>query len=314
MKQTGTAWLVLLALLRPAPLGAAKDEDVRAHALLELVEVERAFAEHAQKTNWVEAFTAFFAEDGLMFTPQPQPARPLLARIPEADAVKDRVSWFPVVSDASRAGDLGWNAGPYSWAGADKPARHGTFFTIWKRDAENRFRVAIDFGAPRPEASTETPRDWRPRPSSGAKARRGDESVNAGTLKAREAELCAATRASGLAAGYAKLLEREPLLLRESRAPLRDEAAVRAYLDGLGTPGPICFDPQAAGLARSKDLGYTYGSYLLMLREGAAVPPSVHGYYVHVWRRDGKGHWKLAAEVLNTEKPKAPVPDAAAAD
>jgi hypothetical protein len=67
-------------------------------------------------------------------------------------------------------------------------------------------------------------------------------------------------------------------------------------------------EPLKAEVARSNDLGYTYGRY--ELREGDARPDATateKGYYVRVWKRDGAGggasRWKI---VLDTTHPLPP--------
>ena len=50
-------------------------------------------------------------------------------------------------------------------------------------------------------------------------------------------------------------------------------------------------------VASSRDLAFTYGSFHLGGSQEAA------GYYVHVWRKDGRSRWRLVADVLN-ELPK----------
>ena len=54
--------------------------------------------------------------------------------------------------------------------------------------------------------------------------------------------------------------------------------------------------PYGDGMSASRDLGYSYG--LLIARpSGAAAPDTVS--YLHVWRRDAAGRWKLALDVEN---------------
>jgi hypothetical protein len=47
--------------------------------------------------------------------------------------------------------------------------------------------------------------------------------------------------------------------------------------------------------ARSGDLGYTYGSYLMK------GEPADHGFYVRVWTRGRDGVWRVALDVLQPQ-------------
>ena len=50
-----------------------------------------------------------------------------------------------------------------------------------------------------------------------------------------------------------------------------------------------------AEVARSGDLGYTWGSYSLA---AAGTTPAERGYYARVWSRSADGTWKIALDVL----------------
>jgi ketosteroid isomerase-like protein len=288
---------ISLLLLSPAPLVAAAEADARAAAVRDLVAVENAFAQLAADKDWIVAFKTYFAEDGLWFVPQPEHTQVSLAKL-TPEAAQAKVEWYPTLTDASFAGDVGFNFGPYTWSNPDpaKPPRRGYFFTIWTRQSGQPFRVAIDFGAPNPVGPAPRRSDWH--------AVRRDAAPAAGTvaldaMRTADSDLCAAIRRDGLAKGYAQYLDREAVLLREGG--LRADAKeIRRYLQGKTA---ICERPQDTHVAASGDLGYTYGSYSQGVDVPEDAPPA--GYYVHVWRRDAKGRWHLAVDVANTASPAA---------
>jgi ketosteroid isomerase-like protein len=55
--------------------------------------------------------------------------------------------------------------------------------------------------------------------------------------------------------------------------------------------------PFASGIASSRDLGYSLG--LLILRKSADTTRPDTVSYLHVWRREDHGPWKLALDVEN---------------
>ena len=61
-------------------------------------------------------------------------------------------------------------------------------------------------------------------------------------------------------------------------------------------PGVTLWNPQAQRIARSEDLGCTYG-IVERRRLGGAPPDSA--VYLHIWRRDGAGRWKVALALEN---------------
>jgi ketosteroid isomerase-like protein len=66
----------------------------------------------------------------------------------------------------------------------------------------------------------------------------------------------------------------------------------------------LAWHPVIAGVARSGTLGFTSGPSLLVDTTGAN--DASHGVYFSVWRRDGDGTWKVAADA-GIRTPRAPV-------
>ena len=57
----------------------------------------------------------------------------------------------------------------------------------------------------------------------------------------------------------------------------------------------VTFEPQKAEVASSGDITYTYGAYTLQ-------PGGKKGYYVHFWKREKNGDWKMVLDVTNAEE------------
>src|SRR5213595_2860652 len=110
----------------------------------ELVAMERAFAKAAATKGTRDAFLEFLADDGIIFQPGPVNGKQFWqARTPR----KGRLSWEPVFADVSLAGDLGYTTGPYEFRpnGADdKPIAFGQYFTVWKKQTDGSWKVALD--------------------------------------------------------------------------------------------------------------------------------------------------------------------------
>jgi ketosteroid isomerase-like protein len=295
---TAAGWLAVLALGASAG-GDAPPRVQRERALTQLVQAEKDFVALAGTIGWRKAFLATFAEEAVIFQPGPVRAHEALPRLPpEVD--ESQPEWHPILSDVSAAGDLGFNLGPYSWsfpAASGKPPGYGTFFTIWKRQPDGRFKVVLDFGAGSP-----TPvgghRKWRAlrRAAAAGKAK-------AGNLADAEAALGAAVSRLGLVKAYAAVLDPDAVLLRADELPLDDPVAIRKHLAKAAADGAPGFVPDFVDVAASSDLGYSYGHQTLTTGEATARSA---GYYVHVWRRGPRGDWRLAVDVLRAEPPPAP--------
>jgi ketosteroid isomerase-like protein len=98
--------------------------------------------------------------------------------------------------------------------------------------------------------------------------------------------------------GYLKYLSKDARLHRNGAFPIIGLSAIRPFLST--NESALAWDPIKSDVSQSDDLGYTYGSYELK-SPGAKEPE--RGYYVRVWKRDGRGIWKLALDTFSPIPP-----------
>jgi len=237
----------------------------------DMVSAERAFAADAIARSTREAFVAALADDGLVFAPGPSNGK----RVWEARPVdKNRLEWAPAVAEVSASGDLGYTSGPWRFtpAGAETPATTGQFFTVWKKQADGKWKVLIDLGVS--GAATAFPEKV---------LRRGGLGVGAApTWKVGVAEL----RQADLAPAGAltpRMVSADFLRLRNGKAP--DGRA-----EGEAFPSKASRLDTGLAVSSAGDLAATWG--------GGAGSPS----WLRIWRRpsaeDAPGQgWQLAVDV-----------------
>lgn len=286
----------------PAPVPVVD----RQAALDSLVAAEKAFARMAAEKGARDAFLAYLADDGLMFQPDPVNGKEVWKARPPSPAL---LSWYPVHSEVSLAGDLGFNTGPYDYRpkAEEKPVVFGHFATIWARQADGSWKAALDLGTATPEP---------PSPVAPSIALTGPAKVEVTALPKidmgpsltalldADRAFAAATQEKGAAAAYEPLLTDDVRLLRASRQPVLGKEAARALL--AENPMPTTWEPLGGGLARSGDLGYTYG-FVKRHEDGPESPWINTSNYLRVWRKDKDGPWKLALEIFSPRpnKPKS---------
>ena len=105
----------------------------------------------------VEAWVSAFAEDGIMFRAGEvvrghAGIRELMA--PAFATPGFSLRWKPVRADMAASGDLGYTYGTYE-SGSVGPdgapqMRTGMYVTIWKRQPDNSWKVAVDLGSASP--------------------------------------------------------------------------------------------------------------------------------------------------------------------
>jgi ketosteroid isomerase-like protein len=240
-----------------------------------LVAAERAFARHAEDADVRTAFLTAFADDGIWMTPTPMRLREAYAARPApADPGAIRLEWAPVISGISASGDFGFTSGPSTLSLRDgsRPPRHGAYFSVWKRDTEQRWRVVLDAGIT--SASPIAPEALLPSPA-----------VRPNPVYEREAGIVALTDAErarpwGVDA-FVDTLSDDARLYNEG-PPLFGTGAIRTSVAAMH---PLTLEPAGGDIATSGDLAYTYGAWR---------SANASGHYVHLWTRSARGTWRIA--------------------
>jgi hypothetical protein len=109
-----------------------------------------------------------------------------------------------------------------------------------------------------------------------------------------ERSLIYVTRNQGIEKAYAEIADHDVRVYRNGMLPMIGTGEAYAVLARRGRRVEIA--PGRNGMAKSRDLGYSYG--LIFSRARADSKPDTVSY-LHVWRRDAAGAWKLALDVEN---------------
>lgn len=227
--------IIALFLFVPTLTALTQEKDLPS-AQAELVNAERAFAKLAVERGVRESFITYFADDGIGFAPHPQKVKEIFSNSP-APATRSPITlnWAPVYGDIAQAGDLGWNTGPTvieDTSPDKKPARHGMFFSVWKKQTDGSWRVALDLGADTPAAVA--PLNAPYKTSYRASSKKPAVGVNvegeiAGLLKV-EREFLAAAKASSLGQAYQSRLSDDARIHRPGVMPVVGKDALRGWL------------------------------------------------------------------------------------
>jgi ketosteroid isomerase-like protein len=70
------------------------------------------------------------------------------------DQKDNHLTWTPTHADMAASGDLGYTYGTYVFASKDKDGKmvedHGKYMTVWKKQKDGSWKVAVDMGNSRP--------------------------------------------------------------------------------------------------------------------------------------------------------------------
>jgi ketosteroid isomerase-like protein len=276
--------------------------DPISESLAQMIETERAFAARALVIGWKDSFLEFFAPTAVGFAEgRPGPAREQIAKNP--DPPKDlQLIWEPRYGDISASGELGYLTGPVRNIRASRDGgkpRHSNYASIWKRQRDGSFKVVMDVGINTPSAV--------PFAAGFVRAPQknrftGDYDDSTPPLGTADGVLNSALTTSALRA-YRTQLAEGVRFHRQNQMPI---VGIQAATKWLASQRPVSSaDAKFSEVARSGDLGYTWGTFSIAPRtvttrsQGAPQILNVEaGFYVRVWVRERNGQWKVALDVL----------------
>jgi ketosteroid isomerase-like protein len=268
-----------------------------------IVEAERAFSRASVEKGTRAAFIENLADDSILFRPQPVNGKRWMEEHP---APAGLLTWQPIFADVSSAGDMGYTTGPWEFRKErldDKPVAHGQYVTVWKKQANGVWKVAIDLGignpapAAAPPAETQSPASNQP-----VKTRKllTDLEAERSALTRLETDFAKRVAEKKTLDAFISYLADDVRLFRMNAFPAVGREATRSLL--AVNPGLLGWKPLRADVARSNDLGYTYGTYEFKAADEKA---SEKGNYLRIWKRQRQGEWKVVLDILSPIPPEA---------
>jgi ketosteroid isomerase-like protein len=296
MQTRGSSLAFLLCLLA-APLMARAVEPSPAEAARAMVESERKFYQTGQEKGTRAAFLAFLADDAVVFRPGPVNGKEVWEK--RAETGLDLI-WEPMFAAIARSGDFGYTTGPAKWKANKKDEKflgYGQFVSIWKKQKDGSWKVALDLGIENPEPAG--------KPEALRIAIPDKETADKSSPAARRSTLQDAQTAF---VALAKL---------DFTKAFREAASdgVRLYRDGsfpaIGKEaGTQLLGPEQAGvtmqiikgdMSSSADLAYHYGTY-----SDTRPPGAKTGHFFQIWQIDAAGAWKLVLDWQQALPPAKP--------
>lgn len=280
--------LTLLLCLLAGPLAARAAEPGQAEAARAMVESERKFYETGQEKGTRAAFLAFLADDAIVFRPGPVNGKNVWEKRTETGF---DLIWEPTFAAIARSADFGYTTGPAKWRAnknEEKFLGFGQFVSIWKKQKDGSWKVALDLGIENPEPPGKpeplhlsVPNDAQP--AKAVEGRHKELSLPEAHQKYVDA---AKTNSADAALGIAG---EELRVYREGSFPAVGKNAAATLLNEKG--GKVSFEQLGGEMSHSADLAYSYGKYSLN-RDGSVES----GHFFQIWQTDDTGAWKLVLD------------------
>jgi ketosteroid isomerase-like protein len=115
---------------------------------------------------------------------------------------------------------------------------------------------------------------------------------------------------NGSSEAFINYIADDGILLRPNHRPIVGKDSVTQLMNKKKKKNiTMTWTPMYAEVARSGDMGFTYGIYTASVPGLLGKPQIEKGTYVSIWEKDSSGHWKLALDSGNEgidQKAKAP--------
>jgi len=256
-----------------------------------LVEIEKEFATYCLTNPQAEAWTKYFASDGIMFTPDPVNAIEFMKpRLGSTRKAVNRFRWEAGFSDISVSGDMGFNIGPLVIENVNDdtaPKNYGYIFSIWKVE-NGEWKVIVDAGIGVNEKTEDHDLTGKVTFAGKTKAGSGNDPFLEAELRFNEI-----AKNKRLADAYKEFLADEARQLRHEYPPFKGRKESLTWLNQENNyfgNANCSFSVDGSGSSMAKDFAYTYGKYVI-----TSNADSEEGLFVHVWKRIN-GKWRLAVD------------------
>lgn len=271
--------LLPVTLLSLAVSAAAQSHPGRAR---EVFAAESAFAQTMVARN-LAAFGTFVAYDAVFFG-RSGPLRGKAAVVagwqPLFEGPDAPFSWIPETVEVLASGTLAHSSGPVR----DPSGRQiGTFNSIWRREADGRWRVVFDKGC-------------------------SCEASEATTPTADSLAIVAASRAFSAAyerndtAALAQVYADSGVLLPPGRE-VRGRAAIQQYFAWGSQHRQLVHAMRSTSLVVRGDLAVDIGIWTSTAQRGEDPPVTSSERYVVVWRRERDGAWRIRYDMWHRPQP-----------
>lgn len=282
----------LSAILLMATLVRAVAEDPT-EAAQTMIANEAKFVAMGLEQGTRAASLAFFADDAILFEPGPVNAKKIWSA--RTDEASPSLKWEPTLAGMARSCDLGFTTGPAEWRKKkedEKPFGYGQYISIWKKQKDGAWKVAVDVGGGVPSGKkVEDPPEIS---VSQFAIVASPEAVKAAERNFREADKWFATTAKTDSTAALVGASSETIRVhREGVFPANGREAANLMLSVRR--GKLTSERLGGDMSQARDLAYSYGKYSLERSQNTE-----RGHYLQIWQTDAAGAWKL---VLDFQSP-----------
>ena len=106
----------------------------------------------------------------------------------------------------------------------------------------------------------------------------------------------------GAAEAFYLYLAADAVQLPAGLPPIVGREKIRESMSG-SSKAVLKWEPARAEVAKSGDLGYTWGNYELSWQKEDGKTEKLHGKYLNIWKKQPDGTWKAIVDIGNQSPP-----------
>jgi ketosteroid isomerase-like protein len=110
-------------------------------------------------------------------------------------------------------------------------------------------------------------------------------------------DFSALSQQQGMKKAFLSYMDSNAVMLSANHIPVVGNELAKHYSEQNDTNIILTWEPLNGSIARSGDLGYTYGVYTLKLKSGDTT--AHQGTYTTIWKKQNNGAWKFVLDTGN---------------
>jgi ketosteroid isomerase-like protein len=256
--------------------------------LQSMLDTELDFALMAKEKNTRDAFLTFLHSHAVTFGNGIQVGlKHYESQVPNSSLL----IWKPEFGDISASGDFGYDFGPwklYTDRTDSRPSAFGHFITVWTKNHDGKWKVALDIGITHPEANDSV--QVKTSINKPRKAKKGDFH----SVTEIEEEFIQNFSAAGDSA-YLSVASEEMKLFRNGKLPIMSAPEIAEFFKADNSD--VDYVIGGGAIAKSRDMAYVYGTASVKNSKDGHISAS-EGSYLRIWKKEDGRHWKIVLDVL----------------
>jgi ketosteroid isomerase-like protein len=104
---------------------------------------------------------------------------------------------------------------------------------------------------------------------------------------------------SGAAYAFKSYLADDALMLPAGRYPVMGLDSIYASMSKNDGTYTLLWEPQKAEVAKSGELGWTWGKYTMTFLDEKGIEVHSYGKYLNIWKLNSDGSWKVLVDMGN---------------